>query len=87
MYICPTIGDDHEKDFLVWGSLDDFKIIAFSSYEEYDEGFEYLELVDYNPTEVSDELFRELAKNDDSFSGLILDIHSKNKTISKEELL
>lgn len=87
MYICPTLGDDHEKDFLVTGSLDDFKIIAFSSLEEYEKGYEYLELRDYNPTEVSDELFCELAKNDDAFSGLILDIHSKNKIISKEELI
>lgn len=87
MYICPTLGDNHEKDFLVTGSMDDFKIIVFSSLEEYEKGFEYLELRDYNPTEVSDELFCELAKNDDAFSGLILDIHSKNKIISKEELL
>ena len=87
MYICPTLGEDHEKDFLVTGSLDDFKIIVFSSLEEYEKGFEYLELVDYEPTEVSDELFCELAKNDDAFSGLILDIHTKNKIISKEELL
>lgn len=87
MYICPTIGEDHEKDFLVTGSLDDFKIIAFSDLDEYEKGFEYLELVDYQPTEVSDELFSELAKNDDAFSGLILDIHSKNKIITKEELL
>ena len=87
MYICPTLGEDHEKDFLVTGSLDDFKIIVFSSLEEYEKGYEYLELIDYNPTEVSDELFHELAKNDDAFRGLILDIHSKNKIISKEELL
>lgn len=87
MFICPTIGDDHEKDFLVTGSLDDFKIIVFSSLEEYEKGYEYLELAEYKPTEVSDELFRELAKNDDAFNGLILDIHSQNKIISKEELL
>ena len=87
MYICPTIGEDHEKDFLVMGSLDDFNIIVFSNLDEYERGFEYLELADYKPTEVSDELFMELAKNDDAFSGLILDIHSKNKIITKEELL
>ena len=87
MYICPTIGEDHEKDFLVTGSLDDFKIIVFSNKEEYEKGFEYLELADYKPTEVSDELFRELAKNDDAFSGLILNIHSDNTVISKEELI
>ena len=52
MYICPTLGEDHEKDFLVTGSLDDFKIIVFSSLEEYEKGYEYLELIDYNPTEV-----------------------------------
>ena len=87
MYICPTIGEDHEKDFLVTGSLDDFKIIVFSDLKEYEKGFEYLKLADYKPTEVSDELFCELALNDDAFSGFILDIHSKNKIISKEELL
>ena len=87
MYICPTIGEDHEKDFLVIGSIDDFKIIVFSSLEEYEKGFEYLKLADYNPTEVSDELFSELAKNDDTFSGLILNIHNENKIITKEELL
>ncbi len=87
MYICPTIGEDHEKDFLVTGSLDDFKIIVFSSLEEYEKGIEYLQLADYKPTEVSDELFHELALNDDAFSGLILDIHSAKKIISKEELL
>ncbi len=87
MYICPTIGEDHEKDFLVSGSIDDFKIIVFSSLEEYEKGFKYLKLADYNPTEVSDELFSELAKNDDAFSGLILNIHNENKIITKEELL
>ena len=84
--ICPTLGEDHERDFLVTGSLEDFKIIAFSSMEEYEKGFEYLELDDYEPCEVSIELFKELAKNDDEFSGIILDIHSKNKIISKKEL-
>lgn len=87
MYICPTIGKDHERDFLVTGSLDDFKIIVFSSMEEYEKGFEYLELVDYEPTEVSDVLFHELALNDDAFSGLILNIHSENRTITKDELI
>ena len=87
MYICPTIGEDHEKDFLVTGSLEDFKIIVFSDIEEYEKGFEYLELADYKPTEVSDDLFMELAKNDDEFSGLILNIHDENRVISKDELL
>lgn len=86
-YICPTLGEDHEKDFLVVGSLEDFKIIVFSNMEEYEKGFEYLELEDYKPTEVSVELFMELAKKDEEFSGIILDVHSKNKTISKKELL
>ena len=56
MYICPTIGEDHEKDFLVTGSLDDFKIIAFSNMDEYEKGFEYLELVEYDYQQISDEL-------------------------------
>ena len=86
-YICPTLGEDHEKDFLVTGSLDDFKIIVFSDLNEYAKGFEYFELADYEPTEVSDELFKELAKNDEAFSGIILNIHNENKIISNEELL
>ncbi len=86
-FICPTLGEDHERDFLVVGSLEDFKIIVFSSLEEYEKGFEYLELADYKPCEVSMELFKELAKKDDEFTGIILDIHSKNKIISKEELI
>ena len=85
-FICPTLGEDHEKDFLVMGSLDDFKIIVFSDMENYNKGFEYLEVIDYKPCEVSIELFKELSKNDDEFSGLILDIHSKNKIITKEEI-
>ena len=85
-FICPTLGEDHEKDFLVMGNLDDFKIIVFSNMDNYNKGFEYLELTDYKPCEVSIDLFKELAKNDDEFSGLILDIHSKNKIISKEEI-
>lgn len=85
-FICPAIGEDHERDFLVSGSLEDFKIIAFSDMDEYEKGFEYLELADYEPCEVSPELFRELARNDDEFSGVILDIHSKNRIISKKEL-
>ncbi len=85
-FICPTLGEDHEKDFLVMGNLDDFKIIVFSDMENYNKGFEYLELADYKPCEVSIDLFKELAKNDDEFSGLILDIHSENKIISKEEI-
>ena len=85
-FICPTLGEDHEKDFLVTGNLEDFKIIVFSDMKNYNEGFEYLELADYQPCEVSIELFKELAKNDDEFSGIILDIHSKNKIITKEEI-
>ena len=73
-FICPTIGEDHERDFLVTGSPDDFKIIVFSSFEEYEKGIENLKIVDYTPCEVSFELFEELAKNDDAFSGIILDI-------------
>lgn len=86
-FICPTLGEDHERDFLVTGSPEDFRIIVFSSIEEYENGFEYLELTDYQPCEVSFELFTALAKNDDEFSGIILDIHSKNEIISKRDLL
>jgi len=86
-YICPAIGEGHERDFLVTGNLDDFKIIVFTDYDQYDEGIEYLELAGYEPCEVSDELFENLAKNDDAFSGIIVNIHSENKIINKEELL
>lgn len=87
MYICPTIGEDHEKDFLVSGNLDDFKIIAFSDIYEFKKGFEYLKLKDYKPTEVPARLFSELAKKDDAFSGIILNIHDDVKIISKQELI
>lgn len=87
IFICPTIGKDHEKDFLVTGSLEDFKIIVFSNLEEYEKGLEYLELVGYKPTEVSIELFQELSRNDNEFSGIILNPHDENKFISKKELL
>ena len=86
-FICPALGDDDEKDFLVVGSLEDFKIIVFSNMEEYEKGFEYLELTDYKPCEVSMDLFRKLAQNDDEFSGIIIDVHSQNKIISKDELI
>lgn len=86
-FICPTLGEDHEKDFLVCGSLEDFKIIVFSNLDEYEKGFEYLKLSDYKPCEVSIELFKELAKKDIEFSGLILNPHSENRIILKEELL
>lgn len=86
-FICPAIGDDHERDFLVCGSLDDFRIIVFSDKKEYEKGFEYLELADYEPCEVSLHLFQELSRNDDAFSGIILNIHDENKFISKKELL
>lgn len=86
-FICPAIGEDHEKDFLVTGSLDDFKIIVFSSLEEYEKGYEYLELKGYEPCEVSVELFKELSKNDDAFSGIILDIHNEKKVFSKKDIL
>lgn len=86
-FICPTLGDDHEKDFLVMGDIDDFRIVVFSSLEEYEKGFEYLELKDYQPTEVSLDLFKELSKNDDEFSGIVLNIHDENRIITKKEIL
>lgn len=86
-YICPTLGEDHEKDFLVCGTPDEFKIIVFSSHEEFEKGFEYLELADYEPTEVSVELFKELSENDDDFKGLVVNPHSENRFISKREVL
>lgn len=86
-FICPTIGKDHEKDFLVTGTIDDFKIIAFTGMDEYRKGSDYLELEGYEPTEVSDELFRELSKKDDEFSGIIVNIHDEKKVITKKEFL
>lgn len=86
-FICPTIGKDHEKDFLVTGSLNDFRIIVFTNLEEYEKGSDYLKLVDYEPTEVSLELFQELSRNDEEFSGIILNPHEENEFVSKKELL
>ena len=85
-FVCPAIGEDHEKDFLVYGNINDFKIIVFSDLEEYEKGYEYLELANYKPCEVSIDLFKKLAADDDEFSGLILNIHSENRIITKEEL-
>ena len=86
-FICPTIGKDHEKDFLVTGILNDFRIIVFTNLEEYEKGSDYLKLVDYEPTEVSLELFQELSRNDEEFSGIILNPHEENEFVSKKELL
>ena len=86
-FICPTIGQDHERDFLVTGTLEDFKIIVFSNLEEYEKGSNYLKLVEYEPTEVSIELFQELSRNDEDFNGIILNPHDENQLISKKELL
>ena len=86
-FICPTLGENDERDFLVTGSLEDFKIIVFSSPDEYERGMKYLELTDYQPTEVSIELFKELSKNDEEFNGVILNPHDENRVISKKELL
>lgn len=85
-FICPAIGEGHERDFLVSGSPEDFKIIVFSDMEEYEKGYEFLKLSGYEPCEVSMDLFKSLAENDDEFSGLILNIHSENKIITKKEL-
>lgn len=87
-FICPAIGEDHERDFLVVGSPEDFKIIVFSDIEQYEKGVEYLELSDdYKPTEVSGELFRQLSENDDEFGGIILNVHDENRTVAKKEIL
>ena len=86
MFICPTQGSGDELDFLVNGTIDDFKIIVFSDNENYKEGIEFLKLASYEPREVSMDLFKNLAKKDKDFSGIILNIHSENKIITKEEL-
>ena len=86
-FICPAIGGDDERDFLVTGTPEDFRIIVFSSPEEYEKGVEYLQITSYEPCEVSPELFRELSRNDEEFSGIILDAHSDNRFMSKEEIL
>ncbi len=69
------------------GNIDDFRIVAFSDMDEYEKGYEHLNLSGYEPCEVSMELFEELSKNDDAFSGIILNIHKENKLINKKEIL
>ena len=86
-FICPTLGEDDERDFLVTGSLKDFKIIVFSNIDEYEKGIDYIELTDYQTTEVSINLFKELSKNDNEFNGVIFNPHNENRFISKKELL
>lgn len=38
------------------------------------------------PIKVYDELFKDLAKKDDEFTGIIVNIHNEKKIINKEEL-
>lgn len=52
----------------------------------YHEGCKYLGVTGYEPIKVSDELFKDLAKKDDEFTGIIVNIHNEKKIINKEEL-
>lgn len=52
----------------------------------YHEGCKYLGVSGYEPIKVSDKLFKDLAKKDDEFTGIIVNIHNEKKIINKEEL-
>lgn len=45
----------------------------------YDEGCKYLGVNGYEPINVSVDLFKDLAKKDDEFSGIIVNIHDEKK--------
>lgn len=50
------------------------------------EGCKYLGVSGYEPIKVSDKLFKDIAKKDDEFTGIIVNIHNEKKIINKEEL-
>lgn len=88
-FITPAkLIDGEHYDFLAFGSeKSQFRVPVFSNKDEYDKGVEHLKLDNnYEPLVVSIELFKNLAKNDESFNGLILDIHSGKYIIAKDIL-
>lgn len=85
-YICPVLGEGDERDFIAIGQAENFKIAVFTNLDMYHEGCKYLGVTGYEPIKVSDELFKDLAKKDDEFTGIIVNIHNEKKIINKEEL-
>ncbi|WP_299523581.1 hypothetical protein [uncultured Methanobrevibacter sp.] len=85
-YICPVLGQGDERDFIAIGTIKNFKIAVFSDMTMYHEGCKYLNVIGYEPIKVSSQLFKDLAKKDDEFSGIIVNIHDEKKIINKEEL-
>ena len=85
-YICPVLGEGDERDFIAIGQAENFKIAVFTNLDMYHEGCKYLGVTGYEPIKVSDELFKDLAKKDDEFAGIIVNIHNEKKIINKEEL-
>ena len=85
-FICPVLGDDDDRDFLDIGHAENFKIAVFTDLDMYHEGCKYLGVSGYEPIKVSDKLFKDLAKKDDEFTGIIVNIHNEKKIINKEEL-
>lgn len=85
-YICPVLGEGDERDFIAIGQAENFKIAVFTNLDMYHEGCKYLGVTGYELIKVSDELFKDLAKKDDEFTGIIVNIHNEKKIINKEEL-
>ena len=85
-YICPVLGEGDERDFIAICQAENFKIAVFTNLDMYHEGCKYLRVTGYEPIKVSDELFKDLAKKDDEFTGIIVNIHNEKKIINKEEL-
>ena len=78
-YICPVLGEGDERDFIAIGQAENFKIAVFTNLDMYHEGCKYLGVTGYEPIKVSDELFKDLAKKDDEFTGIIVNIHNEKK--------
>ncbi len=91
-FITPAYLLEGERyNFIAFGSKNNtFRIPVFSNEEEYIEGYNYLKLdekeEDYTPLVVSSELFIYLAENDESFNGIVLDIHDGKYVIAKDIL-
>ena len=75
-FICPVL--DH-GDFIAIGKLKKIKISVLQAWCPYHEGCKYLEISDYEPNEVFIQLFKDIAKKDDEFTGIIVNIPNEKK--------
>lgn len=84
-YICPTIPDGKDMNFLASGDEEAYIIFVFTSKKEYEKGKSYLKFNDkYSPLEIEINTFIELSHNDKSFKGILPNIHKNKEVIIPE---